>query len=501
MRMPRFLHRKKYDTSLFPVVLAGSAVVSGAISLWIGVRQSVWFDESYSVELAKAPVDKLIHMTATDVHPPFYYLLLKAWGNAFDWNEVALRLLSVLLMMGALVVGGLLIRKMFGSRAAICAVLLVMIAPLLLRYGFELRQYALASFVGISATYAFYSAWQEKNKQRQTRWLIAYGLLVALGMYTLYYTALLWAAHVVWLIFMKVKHSLAWKKMLRYVWVYVGAAVLFIPWLPTFLPQFTNGALGPATQRLDLEQLVGIGTFNVLYQPVIMVSVALTAVFVAVVAAVVWAAVKARKPLAGLRDEVVLLVLYLAVPIVIVMAISLSRPMYMERFLSHLAIGPLLLIGVLLYFAAGQMRRRWQTYLMLAVVYGAVGIGCLHLADVGNYSFQYFRASPVRQMADAVKNDCDPDTRVLAANAYTGTELIYYLPDCPVYFVAKEGSLGGGFTPLRGNPHQVTDPKALTAPRVVYVSYGSPGDPLAPEYKAVATKEIGPASIVTYVRQ
>lgn len=481
--------------------MGGAAVVSGAISLWIGLRQSVWFDESYSIELAKAPVDKLIHMTATDVHPPFYYLLLKVWGNAFGWNEVALRSLSVLLMMSALIVGGLLIRKMFNSRAAICAVLLVMIAPLVLRYGFELRQYALASLIGVSATYALYSAWQERGKRRETRWLIVYGLLVALGMYTLYYTALLWAAHVVWLICMKVKHSLVWKGLLRYVAVYVGAAVLFIPWLPTFLPQFTNGALGPATQPLNLEQLVGIATFNVLYQPVSMVNVALTAVFVAVVATVVWAAVKARKPLAGLRDEVTLLVVYLAVPIVIVMAISLSRPMYMERFLSHLAIGPLLLVGVLLYFAVGQIRRRWQVYLLFAVVYGAVGIGCLHLAQVGNYSFQYFRTSPVRQIADAVKNDCDPDTRVLAANAYTGTELIYYLPNCPVYFVASEGSLGGGFTPLRGNPHQVTDPKALTATRIVYVSYGSPGDPLAPEYKATATQEIGPASVVTYVRQ
>ncbi len=492
---------KKNDTRTFWAFLGGAAVVSGAISLWIGLRQSVWFDESYSIELAKAPVDKLIHMTGTDVHPPFYYLLLKVWGTAFDWNEVALRLLSVFMMMGALIVGGLLIRRMFGSRAAITAVLLVMIAPLLLRYGFELRQYPLASLVGVSATYALYSAWKEKNKQRQTRWLVAYGLLVALGMYTLYYMALLWVAHIVWLVFMKMKHSLAWKKLLRYFAAYVGAAVLFIPWLPTFLPQFTNGALGPAVQPLNLEQLVGIATFNVLYQPVAMVSVALTAVFIAVVAAVAWAAVKSRRALAGLSEEVVLLVLYIAVPIVIVMIISLLRPMYMERFLSHLAIGPLLLVGVLLCYAAQRIRRQWQVYLMFAIVYGAVGIGCVHLANVGNYSFQYFRTSPVREMAAAVKDDCHPGTRVLAANAYTGTELIYYLPDCPVYFVAREGSLGGGFTPLRGNPHQVTDVKKLTDKRIKYVSYGTPSHPISSEYKAVSTEEIGPASVVTYVRQ
>jgi uncharacterized membrane protein len=483
----------------FWIFLTSSAIVSGAISLWIGLRQSVWFDESYSIELAKSSVGQLLHLTATDVHPPFYYLLLKAWGSTFGWSELALRLMSVLFMMGALIVGGLLIRKMFGVRQAIGAVLLVMIAPLLLRYGFELRMYSLASLIGVSATFALYSAWKEKNRQHQIRWLIAYGLLVAIGMYTLYYLALLWAAHLVWLLYMKLRQKIAWRKFLPYILTYAGVAILFIPWLPTFLKQAGNNALGPAVQRLQLEQLLSIGTFNVFYQPIAMFSVILTMAFVVAVIAVIIAAIKARPTLKGRGDEVALLVMYLAVPIVIVMIISLVKPMYMERYLSHVAIGPLLLLGVVIVSAARKLKRTWQTSLLFVIVYGAVLIGCVHLSVIGNYSFQYYRTPPVRQVSASLSN-CG-GAYLLADGSYTASELMYYLPQCHIYFVDGAGTLGGGFSPLAGSPYQVRDVHTLTAPDITYVSYGTPNKDQLPSYTLQSTESYGAMSISTFTRQ
>jgi len=42
----------------------------------------------------------MLRLTALDTHPPFYYLILKMWGNLFGWGELALRSLSAIFMAG-----------------------------------------------------------------------------------------------------------------------------------------------------------------------------------------------------------------------------------------------------------------------------------------------------------------------------------------------------------------------------------------------------------------
>jgi uncharacterized membrane protein len=104
-------------------------------------------------------------------------------------------------MYGAsLLVAALLARRLFGTRAGICTVALIGVAPLLLRYGFEIRMYSLASLIGIGATYVMVRARTAKGKHSMVLWGV-YALLVALGMYTLYYLALLWVAHLLWLLY------------------------------------------------------------------------------------------------------------------------------------------------------------------------------------------------------------------------------------------------------------------------------------------------------------
>lgn len=58
------------------VVVAMLAVV--ALDIAVGIGQSVWFDEGYSIMLAQRPVHELIDLTKIDAHPPLYYMYLKA---------------------------------------------------------------------------------------------------------------------------------------------------------------------------------------------------------------------------------------------------------------------------------------------------------------------------------------------------------------------------------------------------------------------------------------
>ena len=101
---------------LIIVILAG--VLATLIALAIGVQQSVWFDEAYSVRVAQQPLGDLLSLTAVDTHPPLYYMILKLWAGIGGWGEVWLRLLSALFYGGSVIVGALLIRRLFNTKTA-----------------------------------------------------------------------------------------------------------------------------------------------------------------------------------------------------------------------------------------------------------------------------------------------------------------------------------------------------------------------------------------------
>ena len=43
--------------------------------------ESLWYDETVSVHLARKPIAEMLAHTAGDIHPPGYYLLLHLWGQ------------------------------------------------------------------------------------------------------------------------------------------------------------------------------------------------------------------------------------------------------------------------------------------------------------------------------------------------------------------------------------------------------------------------------------
>lgn len=475
-------------------MLVLGAVVAGSISLCIGLHQSVWFDEAYSILLAKHSVAQIFALTGVDTHPPLFYLMLKGWAFLFGWSEFALRILSVLSMVGALLVGGALARKMFGHRTAIGVIAVLALSPLLLRYGFEIRMYAFASLVGIAATYCLYSATQAKAVARRY-WLVGYALLVAIGVYTLYYLAFLWIAHVVWLMMIVLTKRWRAKKLLPYVYSYCGAVLLFIPWLPTFIRQMGNDALAPIGQPMNFEQISGVASFNVLYHPSSSLTVILTVLFAIFVAAVVWALVYVRKSLAKSCPELLLLVCYIGVPIVILMVISLTRPMYTERYLSHVAIGLMMLIGVIVATALHQLRR--HRALLVVAVFAPLCVGVFSLMAAGNFNFQRNEHPTVNQVAATLAN-CAEGTQLVAADPYVATEMDYYLPNCQINFVSQWDTLGGGYAPFSKSPLQIKDASDLTSPRVTYVYYGTPDQVMPDKYSVKNTLTIGTLTVTEY---
>ncbi len=475
----------------FVWLLVGGVIFAMAISLAIGLMQSVWFDEAYSILLAKQPVADLLHLTSIDTHPPLYYLLLKGWAGIFGWSDVSLRLLSVLAMGGAAALGVLLVKRMFGIKAAVMTLPFVILAPFLLRYGFEIRMYSLASLIGVAATYVLVCAVESKNLQKQWLLYVGYAFLVALGVYTLYYTVLLWLAQVVWLVWLARYRKESVVKQ-RWWLAYVGSIIFFLPWLPTFLKQMGNGALAPISQQLTVDNIVGIVSFWFVYQPSWQLSGLLSLLVIAVIVACVVIFVKARKMITSKqRPNYVLLVCYASVPIITIAFISLFRPMYVERYLAHVLLGFGLLLGVSLWLFSKQNmdKARLLGLGLLAVLL----LGISQLVGDGNYNFQRLQHPQIKQAASIV--DCkDP---VLAADPYVAIELDYYMQGCDVRFYSETADLRGGYAPLANSPLLISNPEEAFAStkRLTYVYYDKSTISLPASLHVVEDISFGPLHV------
>ena len=74
-----------------------------ALFIWgaFCITNNLWYDEAYSASMVSLSWKRLIYITATDDHSPFYYVLLKLFyhlcgGGTHFW---AFKLMSVLFML------------------------------------------------------------------------------------------------------------------------------------------------------------------------------------------------------------------------------------------------------------------------------------------------------------------------------------------------------------------------------------------------------------------
>lgn len=128
-------------------------------ALWLrlaGVARAVWLDEALTLRWVHAAGWRAwLTAVRDDLVPPAYPLLLTAWASVSD-SVLWLRLLSVACGLGTVGLG-MRWAAATSRRAGLAAALLLSSAPLLLRYGVELRAYSL---VGFASVWAGCAAWR-----------------------------------------------------------------------------------------------------------------------------------------------------------------------------------------------------------------------------------------------------------------------------------------------------------------------------------------------------
>ena len=229
-------------------IFFGSLSLSIFLQFWHITTYSFWFDESYTASLIATDPSKIIHLTSLDVHPPLYYLTLYGWSKLFGNSDFALRLMSAVFTILAIILLVVLLKRLVKSNYAYLAASLASLAPFTIRYAQEARMYAMVSLLLITATLVLVI--QMQRKQRSFWLWVAYSLLISLALYTHYFSGLLMLVHIIYVYYCSEDTTGLDKRtaILRrlksfdrgFLFSLPVIVLLYSPWIPTLFHQFRS---------------------------------------------------------------------------------------------------------------------------------------------------------------------------------------------------------------------------------------------------------------------
>jgi 4-amino-4-deoxy-L-arabinose transferase-like glycosyltransferase len=360
-----------------PLVPAATAAVLGLIGIG---DKSMWLDEAFSADVARLPApDLLVYLWHNELHASPYYVLLSAW-SALGTSETVLRLLSVLIGVLA-VVATYYVGRRYGD--GFWAALVLAVSPLFVQFEQNAREYTLLAAWSAISTLAYLRYKEQPTRSRAAIYIFAAAAMI----YVHPIGAFVIAAHGIW--------QLATAPpglRLRRLAIFVPVAVLWLPmirfmafhrdkisWIPP---------LSPETVSTQFVAFAGG-------------ALALLAMVVLIVLAV--------------RRRLDLPLLWLVVPIVGMLAVSLFQPLLQARYLIVVLPAVAVLIG-----------RNWR----LAVV---AFCALMLLGVYGWYSGparEDWRAAVARMQAEE-----QPADGVVFSPSYARLPLDYYghvgTPDYP----------------------------------------------------------------------
>lgn len=163
-RKARNFIQTNFQTLLWHGLPVAALVIWGAFC----ITNNLWYDEAYSASMVSLPWKRLIYITATDDHSPFYYVLLKLFyhlcgGGTHFW---ALKLMSVLFMLGYMLLGKYYVAKLFDRKISVYFMTFSLLMPIFSVQAGNVRMYAVALFfltlTGLSAYDIFREATGKK---------------------------------------------------------------------------------------------------------------------------------------------------------------------------------------------------------------------------------------------------------------------------------------------------------------------------------------------------
>ena len=215
-------------------------IVAGILFIALGAfHNNIWFDESYSVGLARHTFGEIWSIGGHDVHPILYYWMLRIVYLITGGSIMAYRIFSVIPSAILIILGYTHIRKDFGERTGFIFSFLSAFLPEMAVYAVEIRMYSWAILaVTVLAIYAY-----RLSKEDNTKNWIIFGISSLASIY-LHYYGLMAAGliNVILLVYLIIKKR---KKGIIFIISFgVIQALAYLPWLVNFVTQLSNVSNG-----------------------------------------------------------------------------------------------------------------------------------------------------------------------------------------------------------------------------------------------------------------
>lgn len=414
--------------------------------------QSFWNDEGNSARLAERTLDLIIEGTASDIHPPAYYILLHYWRAIFGQSEFALRSLSVVAGLALVLFTYLLGRDLFGDPAALMAAFLGAISPFAIYYSQEARMYTLLAALSVTSTFF---ALRLSRLTFHTLRFTFYILTCAFGLYTHYAFLFVLIAHnavfgLRWLVeALRVRPR--WRRLGLWAGAQVAVAALYAPWLLIALDargwSSPRGGYQLGAALLDVLRVLSVG----ITQPLAEATPALIGAGALLILGLWPGADPSTESDERLRENerptwlnVVSILLYLVIPVGLFFAFELYKPAWLKFLV--IALAPFCILvargaETLAHLASRAFRftfyilrftfdfSRFAPYALLALASVFVTFSSLY----NLYFDPAYARDDYRQMAADIRA-MEPPRGGIVLNAPNQWEVFtYYYPDRDVY--------------------------------------------------------------------
>lgn len=409
------LVKKKKDKILILNIII---IILGTIFISLGAfHTNIWFDESYSVAISNHSFSEIWNIGGNDVHPVFYYIMLKIVSLIFGNNILVFRLFSIVPIVILSILGITHIRKDYGERTGIIFSFLTLFLPIISAYSSEIRMYTwVMLFVTITAIYAnrIY-----KNELSIKNWVI-FALFSLLSAYTHYY-GLMFAGiiNVILFIYLLKNRKEKNKNLKIFIIQAVVECLLYVPWLYYFIKQLTS-VRGGYWIKLEfpdiLYNVLGIqymGSLSNIFGFCFAICLYIYLGFV------IYRCKKERISIKNARNSLLLYVLI----VFIAFLISLKSPILYPRYLMTIT-------GLLIFFIADIMAKEKSKYITIEICIIIFVTSLISNINIINTNYDNTNMKQIEYLEENIKDD----DIIVYSNIGNGSVFAVYFKDNKQYF-------------------------------------------------------------------
>ena len=409
------LVKKKKDKILILNIII---IILGTIFISLGAfHTNIWFDESYSVAISNHSFSEIWNIGGNDVHPVFYYMMLKIVSLIFGNNILVFRLFSIVPIVILSILGITHIRKDYGERTGIIFSFLTLFLPIIAAYSSEIRMYTwVMLFVTITAIYAnrIY-----KNELSIKNWVI-FALFSLLSAYTHYY-GLMFAGiiNVILFIYLLKNRKGKNKDLKIFIIQAVVECLLYVPWLYYFIKQLTSvgGGYWIKLEFPDiLYNVLGIqymGSLSNIFGFCFAICLYIYLGFV------IYRCKKERISVKNARNSLLLYVLI----VFIAFLISLKSPILYPRYLMTIT-------GLLIFFIADIMAKEKSKYITIEICIIIFVTSLISNINIINNNYDNTNMKQIKYLEENIKDD----DIIVYSNIGNGSVFAVYFKDNKQYF-------------------------------------------------------------------